>query len=460
MAVMGDGSAATIAGMMDELKKLGPDYMPEVIGSSGYSRGEDKLMGPAAWQKNKKLLRGSLISGFLRDGDWNIALKLIADNGLKNNPDEKTYDPDAVNWYAADDFLKAAEAYNNKICENRPVVQNGRRTGQTTDDLNKIDGGHRGCIDAVVTWTPGDVNIAKGRGGLVSIVSTKQYRSQMPMTIIGIKKWDRDNTTTVQSFLGAMYEAGDQVKAYPAALHRGAEAEAEIYKDQDAAYWEKYFRGVTEADTTGAMVDLGGSVANNLQDAARLYGLSGGANLFAATYTVFGDVVKQQYPKLVPSYPPVGDILNASYTASLVKASQASAAPAGTADVPTFQGATEELTQVVSKRAWQINFDTGKATFTPDSVAQLTVLKDGLLVADDLAINIGGHTDNTGNPTTNLDLSQKRAEAVMHWLVDAGHLDRDRFTKVKGYGDTVPVANNDTDTGKAKNRRVEVSLGH
>jgi OOP family OmpA-OmpF porin len=445
-AVMGDGSAAFIAGMTDELNKLGPDYMPEVVGSSGYSRGEDKLMGPASWKANPKLMRGGLVSGYLRDGDWNIAQKFASDNGIKNNPDEKTWDAEAINWFAADDFLKAAEAYINGVCEDRPVVHNNRRTGETKHV----------CIDAVVTWTPGDVNIAKGKGGLVSIVSTKVFRNQMPMTIIGIKKWNQDNRKIVESFLSAMYEAGDQVKAFPAALHRGAEAEAEIYKDQDAAYWERYFRGVVEADKTGVQVDLGGSSANNLQDAVRLYGLNPGTpNIYAATYTTFGDVVKQQYPKLMPSYPPVGEILNTSYTANILKATTA---PVGSADKPV-QLTVTEIKEVLGNRKYDINFDTGKATFTADSKAQLDALKNGILIEEGQGIEIEGHTDNTGDPAKNLALSQARADAVKAWLITAG-VDRDLFLKVKGFGDTVPAATNDTETGRAKNRRVMVKLGH
>jgi len=451
VAVMGDGSAAFIAGMWDELKKLGPEYLPEVIGSSGYSRGEDKLMGPQAWKQNPKLMRGSLLAGYLRDGDWNIALKFGADNGIKNNPDERTWDPDAMNWYSTSDFIAAGDAYINGACEDRPVVRDGRRTGETKHI----------CVNGVVTWTPGDVNIATQKGGLVSIVSTREYRSQMPNTIIGIKKWNQANRKTVENFLAAMYEGGDQVKANPAALTRGAQASAAIYHDKDAAYWEKYFRGVVENDKTGVPVELGGSSANNLQDAARLYGLIQGVpNLFAATYTVFGDLVVQQYPKLVPSYPAVTEVLAVSYTQNLLQAQAASGVAVVAADQPVFVPSTE-VQKVVSKRDWQISFDSGRATFTPDSLAQLEELKNGLLIADELALEIHGHTDATGDAIKNVTLSQLRANAVRDWLMGQGasSFPRDRFAKVTGHGSEMPAASNDTETGRAKNRRVVIVLG-
>ena len=79
VGIMGDGSATFLKGLNDKLLKLGPDYAAVVVGSSGYSRGEDKLMGPAAWKQNPQAARGGLVSGVLRDGDWNIALKWLGD---------------------------------------------------------------------------------------------------------------------------------------------------------------------------------------------------------------------------------------------------------------------------------------------------------------------------------------------------------------------------------------------
>jgi outer membrane protein OmpA-like peptidoglycan-associated protein len=130
------------------------------------------------------------------------------------------------------------------------------------------------------------------------------------------------------------------------------------------------------------------------------------------------------------------------------------------ADTARFQP-NSEIKQVVSRRAWQITFETGKATFTPESRAELYLLKSGLLIAGDLAIEIQGHTDNTGDPDKNIALSQARANAVKAWLMQQSSSDFsvDRFTSVKGFGQTRPVATNETESGRAKNRRVEVILG-
>ncbi|WP_017624640.1 OmpA family protein [Nocardiopsis chromatogenes] len=74
----------------------------------------------------------------------------------------------------------------------------------------------------------------------------------------------------------------------------------------------------------------------------------------------------------------------------------------------------------------------------------------------DAPIKVDGHTDADGGEDHNQDLSERRAQSVVDWLVDEEGLEADRFT-VTGYGEAKPVASNDDDEGKQKNRRVVVS---
>lgn len=101
-----------------------------------------------------------------------------------------------------------------------------------------------------------------------------------------------------------------------------------------------------------------------------------------------------------------------------------------------------------------VNFDFDKATLQPgaDTVLDevVTLMRDN----PDLKIEIEGHTDNIGSRDYNLDLSQRRAETVLNYLVQHG-IAADRLTP-RGHGFDRPVTSNDTEEGRARNRRVEL----
>lgn len=104
-----------------------------------------------------------------------------------------------------------------------------------------------------------------------------------------------------------------------------------------------------------------------------------------------------------------------------------------------------------------IQFDVDKTDIKPesnDTLAQVAKLLQEEVPT--LNIQVSGHTDNSGKPEHNMTLSQGRAAAVVNVLVKQYHVDPARL-KSAGFGDTKPVAPNDTDANKAKNRRVELS---
>jgi OOP family OmpA-OmpF porin len=101
----------------------------------------------------------------------------------------------------------------------------------------------------------------------------------------------------------------------------------------------------------------------------------------------------------------------------------------------------------------KIRFESGRATIDPDSTGLLDRLIETALRCPAANIEIAGHTDTDGENGFNQGLSEKRAQSVMDYLVKSG-LPANRFTPM-GYGSTQPVASNDTDEGKAQNRRID-----
>jgi OOP family OmpA-OmpF porin len=104
--------------------------------------------------------------------------------------------------------------------------------------------------------------------------------------------------------------------------------------------------------------------------------------------------------------------------------------------------------------ALDIHFDIAKAVIKAESQPIITKMIALMKENPELKVEIQGHTDNTGDPAGNQALSEKRATAVKTALVEA-QIESSRMT-AKGYGRTKPVADNATDDGKAKNRRVEL----
>ena len=102
---------------------------------------------------------------------------------------------------------------------------------------------------------------------------------------------------------------------------------------------------------------------------------------------------------------------------------------------------------------YAITFDTGKATLKPEADVEINRIK-GIMEKDkSLKFEVQGHCDNTGSDKVNDPLSQKRAEAIVARLVELG-IAKDRLSAV-GKGSHEPIADNSTDEGRAKNRRVE-----
>ncbi len=119
-----------------------------------------------------------------------------------------------------------------------------------------------------------------------------------------------------------------------------------------------------------------------------------------------------------------------------------------------------ESSKPVDKTIWfdfdRLLFETGKSTLSPASEEQLINVTQILKAYPNLNLKIGGYTDNEGSKTANYALSQERADSVVYQFVALG-IDKARLT-AEGYGEEHPLASNDFEEGRARNRRVSIRV--
>ncbi|MFB3815932.1 MAG: OmpA family protein [Terriglobales bacterium] len=118
------------------------------------------------------------------------------------------------------------------------------------------------------------------------------------------------------------------------------------------------------------------------------------------------------------------------------------------------EGWAQQIEQTGRASIYGINFDTGKATIRPDSASVLAEVLSLLQKNPAWRLAVTGHTDNVGGKAMNLALSKQRAQSVVAWLTARGIAD-DRLL-AGGFGDLAPIADNTSEVGRAKNRRVDL----
>lgn len=425
--IMGDGYPAYIAGAQEAMKKLGQQL--QVVGAIGFSRGEDKCIIDKAANP-----RGSLIAGVPGDGDINICIQYAADNGIPVNTDQTTYDPDAMNFLNVKEFTEADEKFIAGASERRINVKT-----RATETIK---------VNGTATWTPGDVKVAKARGNIKVLASTKEYMWQMPTIVIGNRDWMRQNPKFVENMLAAAFEGGEIVRSNDDALYKAAEINSVLFREQNAEYWAKYFKGTFENG-----IALGGSTTNNLGDNVFYFGLNGNDSLYKRVYTQFGNATIKHFPDFLTAMIPYEEVVNTNYLKTLAANAKGVELVAAK---PTYD--QSEPKKEFAKRAVAIEFESGKANITSAGIRSLNNVLDQLSISG-LRVELRGHTDSVGDPMANQLLSKRRADAVKEWLMaNAGSSFPSERISTKGYGDTEPIADNKTAEGKAKNRRVEIVL--
>lgn len=441
---MGSQMDSYLKTIADLVKPLGAEYQPVIFAAWGKSYGEDQIIAKpdvgTEIKNNPQQLKGKVLRGVRLGGDIDIALKYAGDNGVPVNVNEKLYDPNALNLSYSADFLTAVTEYNSNQKETRQIVIDGKTTGKDTSV----------SFDLVATWTPGDVNAVSGAGaaGGVTLISTKQYASIMPSVGISCRKFLSDNASKIQDMIGSVVQASDQIRSYIDIKEFALDLDSKIWKEKDKAFWVKYYNGVQQGQA-----HLGGSMVYNLKDLVAEFGLQGGSDVYKEVYKTFKDIHTKLYIKEYDGVLEYQKAVDKSYMLSVV--ANHPELLEGKALKIDYSSPIEN--KVASKNV-QINFETGSATIDPSSYALLDNLYSSAVASEGLKVGVYGHTDNTGNPDKNQQLSEARAQSVQQYFIKKG-LPSERI-EAKGLGDTKPMADNTTTAGKAKNRRVEIALGN
>ncbi len=449
VSIMGDGVPFYISTTQKSLdEKFGKGkYHVQDIGAIGLSYGEDKLIGPKVWKDNPQSMRGAVISSVIGDGDWVVAVNYASANKVPVNPDATTYDADALNFVPSqdDDYINSVKELikSQKTGFTVPLkeVKDGKLTGKTVD--RKIDG--------ATTWTPGDKMAFDALSGFTDVVSTKDFVNQMATTIVVVKEWALQHEKEVVSILKQTYTACNQIKQYDTWAVRASEAVAKTYNFETPKYWYDLFKG-QKGTKEGLDYNIGGTRVFNYADALQYFGITDGNNRYKAVYNQVSTYLTDLNPcgfneTCKEGVVPYEDAVNLYFLKSITDVD------AGKVEKISY---AETKTQVMANGQWNINFASG-STAIQGSDKDLTTIYNLLIEAEDTKLKVVGHTDNTGYPQANLTLSKGRAASVVQYLTNKG-ISSDRFQLVDGKGDTEPVADNKTVSGKAKNRRVDITL--
>ena len=449
VSIMGDGVPFYIATTQKSLdEKFGKGkYHVQVIGAYGLSYGEDKVIGPRIWKDNPQSMKGCVISSVIGDGDWVVACNYAAANKIAVNPDPTTYDANAINFVPSqdDDYINSVKELikSQKTGYTVPLkeVINGKITGKTIN--HKIDG--------ATTWTPGDKMAFDALSGFTDVVSTKEFVNQMAATLVGVKEWALQHDKEVISILKQTYVAANQIKQYDEWAVRASEAVAKTYNFETPKYWYDLFKG-QKGTKDGLDYNIGGSRVFNYADAMQYYGITDGKNRYKAVYEQVSSYLTGLNPcgfneSCKSGVVPYEDAVNLYFLTS------ANVGDKGSVQKISY---AETKTSVLANGQWNINFDNGSANIS-GSTKDLETIYNLLTEAEETKLKVIGYTDNVGNPASNVTLSNGRAQSVVAYLKNRG-ISADRFQTVDGKGDANPVADNSTASGKAKNRRVEITL--
>jgi len=295
-------------------------------------------------------------------------------------------------------------------------------------------------VDAAVVWSPDDEACLRAVNGSRVLESSRNASHIIADFFFAKRDFVNKNDEKLQ-------------KLYEGWMKGAAEINSSNANKQKAGKILAEGLGIPQADAIGAIDNVRLTTHGDNQNFFGLntsYKSVTGESLYR---TMSGKYKELGYADDAPSW----NRIKAAQFVQRTKLSGPSHSSEGKNDFATVTKADEKKEAIATKQV-SINFRTGE--YKLDENSKYIIDKDFVDIAKSFGnsrIRIEGNTDNTGSRATNISLSKKRAQSVADYLVEAYDMPRNRFI-IKGNGPDNPVADNNTDNGRAKNRRTDFEL--
>lgn len=298
-----------------------------------------------------------------------------------------------------------------------------------------------GKVDAAVVWEPDVAEALQKRPGSHILVSSKTAANLIADVMVAREDFIKKNPAVIKAFIQGWFDGTEEANRRPDLVTRLLMENEPLYKDLGEEITRDNLSAVKWAD---------------LADNAKMFGLDGSEPLFDRLFTQAGRTwVKRGYiTQAVTARVAKDDSFLRQIYAAIPKEVRPTVAKEEF-PVKTKPPTSATTSAPVMTKPVNIYFATGASQLDPNARQVLDNVATTVQAFSNAYIRVEGNTDSVGNAQSNVALSQRRAQAVVNYLVNRYGFDRNRFI-AKGNGPNKPIATNSTAEGKAKNRRTDI----
>ncbi|MCC7230692.1 MAG: OmpA family protein [Fimbriimonadaceae bacterium] len=299
-----------------------------------------------------------------------------------------------------------------------------------------------GKVDAAVVWEPDVAEALQKRSNSHILLSSKTAANLIADLMVARDDFVKEHPDVIKAFIQGWFEGTEEANRRPDTVVKLLMENEPLYKDLGEDTTRDNLSAVKWAD---------------LADNAKMFGLAGGEPLFDRLFNQAGRTwVKRGYISRAVTANVAKDDSTLRQIYAAIPKEVRPITPSEEFPTTKPPRADDKTAPLMTKQT-NIFFATGRSDLDPNARQVLDGVASTIQAYSNAYIRIEGNTDSIGNSAKNVDLSKRRADAVVNYLVNRYGFDRNRLI-AKGNGPFKPVADNSTNAGRAKNRRTDIQV--